>query len=61
MKLNATHIVLSTLAISLIGAAASSNESLSSIFDGHSDSGSTKLVREGKHIFRFDTFGDEAF
>ena len=30
-------------------------------FDRRIDSNSRRMVREGRQIFRFDTFGDEAF
>ena len=57
------HLLLASLLIVVIALAAQNQttEDPSSSFLGSAEANSQAMINQGRHIFRFDTFGDEAF
>jgi hypothetical protein len=49
------------LVLVLLGAQNQTSEDSSSGFLGTAEGNSKEMIKQGHHIFRFDTFGDEAF
>lgn len=56
--LSAVFLVLIALAVTT---AQNTSKAASSSFPGTAEDNSSKLLNQGRQIFRFDTFGDEAF
>ena len=59
------YLLLASLLIVVIALAAqnqtTTTEDPSSSFLGSAEANSQAMINQGRHIFRFDTFGDEAF
>jgi hypothetical protein len=54
-------LVLLPIVVILLAAQNRTSQDFSTSFLGSAESNSKEMIKEGKHIFRFDTFGDEAF
>src|SRR5207245_998717 len=54
-------LTLFPILIVLLFAQNPSDQSFGSSFLGSAESNSKEMINQGRHTFRFDTFGDEAF
>jgi len=55
------HLLIALLPVAILITASTQNQTSSSTFFGSADSNSQSMIQQGRHTFRFDTFGDEAF
>ena len=55
------HLLIALLPVAILITASTQNQTSSSTFFGSADTNSQSMIQQGRHTFRFDTFGDEAF
>jgi hypothetical protein len=55
------HLLIALLPVAILMTASTQNQTSTSTFFGSADTNSQSMIQQGRHTFRFDTFGDEAF